>query len=229
MRKEGFQFVIVGLPNVGKSSVMRALTNAEPLVSDYPFTTREPCVGMTEVCGAQAQVVDTPAIGSSEFDRGLVNNADCLLLVLNSLDQIKQVEDACLTSRAQRIYVFNKVDLLSAEQARKLEARLRSMRLEFALVSALKEEGFNELKEEMFNKMGVIRVYTKEPGKSRSEVPMLLPRGSVVRDAAEKILKGLSSRVKEARVTGPSAKFPNQRVGLAHELKDMDVIELRTS
>ena len=72
--------------------------------------------------------------------------------------------------------------------------------------------------------MNKIRVYTKEPGKARSEVPILLPSKSKVNDIAESIFHGFSKRVKETRITGPSAKFANQKVGLAHELKDMDVV-----
>ena len=44
---------------------------------------------------------------------------------------------------------------------------------------------------------------------------------------AEKIFHGLSSRIKETRITGPSGKFPNQVVGLKHKLKDMDVVEFK--
>ncbi len=48
------------------------------------------------------------------------------------------------------------------------------------------------------------------------------------RDAAEEILKGFSKRVKDTKITGPSGKFKNQRVGLSHVLKDLDVVEFHT-
>ena len=51
---------------------------------------------------------------------------------------------------------------------------------------------------------------------------------STVKDVAEKILHGFSERVKETKITGPSSKFPNQKVGLQHQLKDLDVVEFRT-
>ena len=54
---------------------------------------------------------------------------------------------------------------------------------------------------------------------------MVLKDGSTVRDVAEGIYKGFSLKVKETRLTGPSGKFPNQKVGLNHEVKDKDVVE----
>jgi hypothetical protein len=76
--------------------------------------------------------------------------------------------------------------------------------------------------------MEVIRVFTKEPGKKKAEDPVVLSKGSSVKNAAEEIYKGFSRQIKETRLTGPSGKFSNQRVGLAHKLKDMDVLEFKT-
>ena len=70
-----------------------------------------------------------------------------------------------------------------------------------------------------------IRIYTKEPGKNKTEKPIILKPDSTVKDVAEKILHGFSNKVKETRLTGPSSKFPNQKVGLAHKLKDLDIVE----
>ena len=77
--------------------------------------------------------------------------------------------------------------------------------------------------------MGVIRVYMKEPGKAATTIPAVLPVGSNVKDVAEGIFHGFFRTVRETRVTGPSAKFANQKVGLTHVLKDRDVIEFHTN
>jgi len=76
--------------------------------------------------------------------------------------------------------------------------------------------------------MPLIRVYTKEPGKPSTGIPMILKTDSTVRQAAESIYKGFSLRIKETRVSGPSSKFANQKVGLSHVLKDLDTIEFHT-
>ena len=76
--------------------------------------------------------------------------------------------------------------------------------------------------------MNVIRVYMKEPGKPISSQPMVLPKGSSVRKVAESIYKGFSKQITETKLTGPSGKFSNQKVGLEHILKDKDVLEFKT-
>jgi len=51
---------------------------------------------------------------------------------------------------------------------------------------------------------------------------------SILKDVAEKILKGFSKKVKETRIWGPSSKFAGQKIGLQHKLKDLDVVEFKT-
>jgi nucleolar GTP-binding protein len=53
---------LVGAPNVGKSSLVAALSTGEPAVADYPFTTRSVKMGHFYVDGASHQVTDTPGL-----------------------------------------------------------------------------------------------------------------------------------------------------------------------
>ena len=48
---------------------------------------------------------------------------------------------------------------------------------------------------------------------------------STLKDVAEKIFHSYSKKVKFAKITGPSSKFPNQKVGLKHVVKDKDIVE----
>ena len=229
IKKEGYQCVLLGLPNVGKSSLLATLTNAQPRISHIPFTTNIPEVGTMEYEGVKAQIVDLPAIGAETFDSGIVNTADCLLIVVNNLSEISSVESPLIRAQGKRLIVMTKIDLLTEEQHRKLEMTIKSKRLNAIVVSATTLENIGELKEKIVQSMHVIRIYTKEPGKQQAHIPVVLPEGSTVYNVAESILKGFSTRVKETRLTGPSSKFSNQRVGLTHVLKDKDIVEFRTS
>jgi len=90
VRREGAgQWVLVGPPNAGKSSLLKALTHAHPEIGAWPFTTRLPQPGMMPFEDVQVQLVDTPPLAVAPFDPVLINiarNADVLLLVLDTID-----------------------------------------------------------------------------------------------------------------------------------------------
>ncbi|MEW5870983.1 MAG: GTPase [Chloroflexota bacterium] len=98
--KEGAgQAVLVGATNVGKSALVRALTNAEPEVSAAPFTTWKPTPGMLLVENVQVQLVDTPPLDPAGFvDPGLfdlLRRCDLILLMVDLQDDpLQQLEDA---------------------------------------------------------------------------------------------------------------------------------------
>ena len=228
IRKEGFQFVLVGFTNKGKSALLGKLTNARSLVADYLFTTKYTEIGTFNFDGVKAQVIDMPSIGSEYFDIGLVNTADCLLIVIEDFSEIKKIEDYLKRVIGKKIYVFNKSDKYDDMEKRKINSRIRSEKINGVLVSAENEDGLEDLRKRMFEEMDVIRVYTKEPGKPPAKDPVILKKGSTVKDVGECILKGFSQKVRESKVTGPSAKFPNQKVGLMHQVRDLDVVEFHT-
>ena len=228
IRKDGFQVALIGLTNSGKSVLLTKLTNARSKSSLTKFTTNSPVVGTMNFEGVKAQIVDLPSVKSKNFDYGVVNNADCLLLVVENIEDLKEATRDLKKAVGKRIVVLNKVDLLDRKELRKVEATLKSKRLNYVLISSGAELGIENLKKKIFEEMEVIRVFTKEPGKKKAEDPVVLSKGSSVKNAAEEIYKGFSRQIKETRLTGPSGKFSNQRVGLAHKLKDMDVLEFKT-
>ena len=87
VRKEGAgQWVLLGPPNAGKSSLLAALTHAHPEIAEYPFTTRLPQPGMMPFEDVHVQLVDTPAVAAGHTEPWLPNlahNADGILLVLD--------------------------------------------------------------------------------------------------------------------------------------------------
>ena len=228
IRKEGFQVILVGLTNSGKSLLLSKLTNANPLVSSTLYTTNEANVGTMNYGGVYAQIIDLPPVLSKGFDFSILHTANLVLIVLEKFEDLNSFEKVLEHCTGKKLVLINKIDLLSSDELRKLDARLKSKKVEFLLISALKGNGVDALKQKIFDSMGVIRVFTKEPGKPVSTQPVVLKEGSNVKDAAESIYKGFSKIIVETRLTGPSGKFANQRIGLNHVLKDRDVIEFKT-
>ena len=232
IKKGDMQIVIIGLTNTGKSSLISCLTNAKPEISPINFTTKVLIIGIINYMeGISAQLIEIPAFGSEYYNKNLTNTADIILILINNLKEIKKIENELSKSAGKKIIIFNKIDLLNDDEKRKISETLKSKKYDFVLISAKTKEGIDELKEKIFKNFNKIRVYTKEPGKSldkRTERPIILNPNSTVKDIAEKILKVFSNKVKEARIWGPSSKFPGQIVGLKHKLKDLDTIEFKT-
>ncbi|MEK6893461.1 MAG: GTPase [Nanoarchaeota archaeon] len=228
IKKEGFQVILIGLPNSGKSSLLAKLTNAKPKISPVFFTTKEPEVGTLDYEGVKAQIVDMPSIGSENFDSGIINTADLLLVVVENLTDLEKVAPSLLKTAGRKLIVINKSDLSSQEELRKLEEKIKSKKLNAILISCLSDLNILELKEKIIKEMNVIRIFMKEPNLPVSQIPMVMPLNSTLKDVAEKIYKGFSKKIKETRITGPSSKFPNQKVGLSHILKDKDIVEFHT-
>ena len=79
----------------------------------------------------------------------------------------------------------------------------------------------------LLEKLEVIRVYTKEPSKDApSSRPLVVPRNTTVIEVAKKIHSSLYKNFKYARIWGPSAKYPGERVGGDHVLMDGDIVEI---
>jgi len=228
IKKEELQAVLIGLTNSGKSSILASLTNAKPPTSPYQYSTKSPLLGALDYEGVKIQIVDMPAVESEYFNQGIANTADCLLIAITSIDNLEKILPFLEKTIGEIIVIYNKIDLLSDSERIKAEARLKTKRINFVLYSAKTLENIHELKEKIFLSFGKMRIYTKQPHKPVDREPVIMPQKSTVKDMAEKIFHGLSQRIKEARITGPSGKFPNQKVGLEHQLKDRDIVEFKT-
>jgi small GTP-binding protein len=239
VKREGAgQAVLLGLPNVGKSQLLSAITNATPDVADYPFTTKTPIPGMMGFENIQIQIVDIPPITNHESQPWLVNllrSADILLIVvdlgaepLNQVETVLQELDRLrIEPMAKGVLVIgNKGDLYNAsENYRRLSTKYDAQ-FPLTTISAKEGIGLEELRKEIYQALDVIRVYTKAPGRKPDfDEPVVLSRGSTVEDAAEDIHKDFREKLRYALVWG-SGKFDGQKVKREHTLEDGDIIEL---
>jgi len=230
IKKEDMQAVIIGKTNSGKSSLLKALTNVQPIISEKRFTTQEPIVGMMNYEKVQIQLIEIPAIDGENFDKNLLYTADTILVIVTDLKDLKEIQEQIKDSKGKKIMIFNKSDYLNSEEKRRISANLQSKKYNFILMTSypIPSENLSELKQKIFDTFNINRIFTKEPGKEKSNRPIIMKPGSTAKNVADKIFEGLSKRVKEIRIWGPSSKFGGQKVGLNHVLKDSDVIEFKT-
>ena len=235
IKKEEMQAVIVGKTNSGKSSLLSLLTNINPIISPINFTTKHPLLGTMHYAGTNIQIIEIPAFESEHYDRGLVNTADTIIILITNLEEVNEIEKGLSQAPGNRIIVFNKSDILDSNQRRKLEATLKSKfsKYPYSIISTKTQDGIEQLKGQVFQSFNKIRIFTKEPGKTlegKSPRPIILSPGDTVKTVASKVFKTANPErlIKETKIWGPSSKFGGQKVGLQHKLKDLDVVEFKT-
>lgn len=229
IKKADMQTVLVGFTGSGKSSLLSCITNAQPLITQHSFNTYQPEIGTMDYDNVKVQIIDQPSLKNDNFDIGLVNNTDLIIIVVTNTEDIKNIQDNYLQrTKAKQLIVFNKIDLLNENEKRKIEAHLHSKKYNFAMVSSVTKEGIKELKEKIFSQFSILRIFLKEPYKEPSKIPLIMKPGSTIKNVADKISKHLINSISEVHIWGPSSKFPNQKVGLSHEIKDKDIVEFKT-
>ncbi|MDD2678449.1 MAG: GTP-binding protein [Candidatus Nanoarchaeia archaeon] len=135
--------------------------------------------------------------------------------------------DALLGNRhyCQSLLAINKCDELNKKEADELKKKFPDA----IFISAEKNKGLEKLREEIFEKTRIIRVYLKPKGKEADlNEPIIMHKGDTVYDLALKIHKDFIQYFKYSQVWGKSAKFPGQKLGLKHELKDKDIVTIAT-
>lgn len=245
--KEGAgQAILIGKPNVGKSQIISGLTNAVSPVTPYPFATRKPIAGMMQFEDIKIQLIDTPSITKTFTERflfPLIREADTVLLIvdLSQEDVLEQVEEITDILKAESIslkngnadellckkcmLIGNKNDSpLSATRLNVLKELYENDFTHILSISALKENWAN-LKQEVFDKLEVIRVYTKHPGKPFEKGdPFIMRKGANVQEVAIAVHKDFEN-LKFARLWDEE-NYSGQRVERSYVLKDKDILEL---
>jgi GTP-binding protein len=155
---------LVGLPNAGKSSLLRAVSAARPKVASYPFTTLEPVLGVVEHRGSEFLMVDIPGLieGAHEgvglghdFLRHIERTRVLIHVIDASLDDpladSDQIEREMAMfderlSQKTRVVVLNKMDIAeAAEKADELEKALKARGLKVIRTSAAARTGLTKL------------------------------------------------------------------------------------
>ncbi|MGM0435605.1 MAG: tRNA uridine-5-carboxymethylaminomethyl(34) synthesis GTPase MnmE [Bacillota bacterium] len=150
--REGIETVIIGRPNVGKSSVLNALLREEKaIVTEIQGTTRDVVEGEINIGGLVLNLMDTAGIRDSEdmierigIDKSkqLIEKADLILYVLNNNESLSEDDQKLLelTKHKKRIIIINKIDL---------ESKIGRTFENSVSISALKNKNINVLEDKI--------------------------------------------------------------------------------
>ncbi len=253
VRKEGAgQVALVGPPNVGKSQLLCALTNAHSEVGVYPFTTHRPVPGMMPFEDLHVQLVDLPPVSRDHLEPRVfdsVRAADAVVVIIDLdaaapdeqlvevLDLLRQYHielapgpgatpDDFRVKLCRGMVLANKVDVEGGAETLTLLPEMVSCDLPMLAISALSGHGVEEARRALFGLLEVIRVYSKAPGKKADiDTPYTVRSNCALLEFASVVHKDFAAKLKSARVWG-STKFDGQVVSTDYVLQDKDIVEL---
>lgn len=158
--KEGIKVLILGRPNVGKSSILNKLIKEDKaIVTNIEGTTRDIVEGTVNLDGILLNIIDTAGIRETKNEieiigvnksLKLIKEANLIILVLNNNEKVleKDLELLKMTEDMQKIIFINKTDLERKIDIKKLQKET------IVYGNTIKEDGLDELKnkiKEMFN------------------------------------------------------------------------------
>ncbi len=183
--------------------------------------------------------VQVHAVGDLDLDleeiRSILNenklmNADVLIRGNSTQDELI---DAMI---GNRVYVpafiaVNKVDLTDEETKIEIERDLTERFDDRPLmISAVSGYHMEELKDEVYQRLGFMRVFLKPTGGAADlDEPLIVRTSATVEDVCRKLHREFVEKFRYARVWGQSVKHPGQRVGLPHKLVDGDLLTIITA
>src|SRR6266496_3234221 len=238
------QYVILGAANVGKSRLLTRLTRAAPAVAPYPFTTHEPTAGMMDWEDVKVQLIDTPPITADVMEgwlSSIVRAADAAILmvdlgdddcpfaaetVIERLAQVKTVlvgqppaeEADAAIKHVKTLLVANKIDLPGAQDRLDIIKEMFASRFPIHVISAEHGQGLENLRTTLYKSLNMIRVYTKQPGKSPDLTsPFTCKAGSTLVEMAALVHRDFAEKLKSARIWGTGV-HDGQSIGREHVL-----------
>ncbi|UCE61036.1 MAG: 50S ribosome-binding GTPase [Phycisphaerales bacterium] len=249
------QVVLIGTPNVGKSSIVGGLTNAHVKIAEYPFATPLPVAGAVPYEDVKIQLIDTPPITAEHIPPGfpgLWRLTDALIVVADlSCDSVLDDVETCLSHISDRLIeltdgprqlpeepgatlkmpgllLANKVDVPGSSDNLEMLRELFGAKVRIEPLSTVEAYGMAFIPELLFKMVRVIRVYAKPPHKKPDlDEPFVVPIGADIHELARKVYRGLETRVRSARLWGHGV-VDGQNVHLDHVLHDKDIVELHT-
>ncbi|HIP66696.1 MAG TPA: TGS domain-containing protein [Candidatus Nanopusillus sp.] len=194
---------ILGVENSGKSYFLKMLTNASVGISEVPYSTIKPVIGVKKYKGVLYQFVEIPATFETEF-RSILSISNYYIIILkpeNLEEQLNAINEFAagiaafsLEGGPNYTIIINKYD-------------------------DFKDIDVDNLLEIIIKKLGLIRVFPVN-----SDRAVLLEKGSTVKNFIEKLNESWLDKFVFAKIIRGGKKV---RVGLNYLLEDMDIVELK--
>ena len=161
---------IIGMPNAGKSSLLSVLTKAKPKIANYPFTTLDPNLGVTNYSDKEVTLADIPGLiegaheGTGLGDKFLrhierckslihlidITDEDILENYLKIRKELSKYSNNLL--KKKEIIVFNKIDMINVNEIKKkINAFKKKIKKNIYKISVVQNKGLINIKKLLIN------------------------------------------------------------------------------
>ena len=161
---------IIGLPNAGKSSLLASITNANPKIANYQFTTLNPNLGVANYDDKEVTIADIPGlVEGAHKGIGLgiqflkhIERCKSLLHLIDitnkdlkkSYNQVKSElkNYSSKLSKKKELIVLNKIDLIDEKKVKKIVKDFKKdMKSEVVVISTLKKDTISKIKSKLIS------------------------------------------------------------------------------
>ena len=161
---------IVGLPNAGKSSLLAAITNANPKIANYQFTTLNPNLGVASYDDKEITIADIPGLVEGahkgtglgiQFLKHIERCKSLLHMIDVTNDDLKksykQIKNelkkySAKLSKKKELVVLNKVDLINNNQVKKIIKEFsKNTKSEVITLSTLEKRSVSQIKAKLIS------------------------------------------------------------------------------
>ena len=161
---------IIGLPNAGKSSLLSAITNANPKIANYQFTTLNPNLGVTKYDDKEVTIADIPGlVEGAHKGTGLgiqflkhIERCKSLLHLIDITNSdlkksYKQIKNelknySSKLAKKKELVVLNKTDLINEKQIKKIIKDFsKNTKSEIVTLSTLKKSSVSKIKAKLIS------------------------------------------------------------------------------
>ena len=161
---------IIGMPNAGKSSLLSVLTKAKPKVANYPFTTLNPNLGVSNYSDKEITIADIPGLvegaheGTGLGDKFLRHIERCKSLIhllditeenilKNYLNIRKELSKYNINLiKKKEIIIFNKIDIINNNEIeKKINFFKKKIKKNVHKISVIQNKGLSTIKRLLIN------------------------------------------------------------------------------
>ena len=161
---------IIGLPNAGKSSLLAAITNANPKIANYQFTTLNPNLGVANYDDKEITIADIPGLVEGahkgtglgiQFLKHIERCKSLLHLIDITNDDLKksynQIKNelknySSKLTKKKELIVLNKIDLINEKEIKKIVKDFKkNIKAEIITLSTIEKKSVSKIKAKLIN------------------------------------------------------------------------------